>query len=202
MRNTKWLKNGKFRKAILSAFYNISQRNFGILLILWCSFKLWWNFCLDQNFSYKGKGPLGEFQVNFHPSWSMLYNVTHHFGNFRATIRQLWLSDSTVLSVLEAKKLCLASIKPLLMFDSIALKETKFTKKLLLNRTSSNLFCLRKIFMLFMFNYLALVELAAVEYRWRTESILLGSTKQAQRANLSVIRSLRFICKANRLLLC
>ena len=58
MRNTKWLKNGKFRKAILSAFYNISQRNFGILLILWCSFKLWWNFCLDQNFSYKGKGPL------------------------------------------------------------------------------------------------------------------------------------------------
>jgi hypothetical protein len=59
IRNTKWLKNGKFRKAVLSAFYNISQRNFGILLILWCSFKLWWNFCsLDQNFSYKGKGPL------------------------------------------------------------------------------------------------------------------------------------------------
>jgi hypothetical protein len=28
-----------------------------ILLILWCSFKLWWNFCLDQNFSYKRKGP-------------------------------------------------------------------------------------------------------------------------------------------------
>jgi hypothetical protein len=40
--------NCKFRKAILSAFYNISQRNFGILLILWCSFKLWWNFCLGQ----------------------------------------------------------------------------------------------------------------------------------------------------------
>ena len=39
--------NCKFRKAILSAFYNIPQRNFGILLILWCSFKLWWNFCLD-----------------------------------------------------------------------------------------------------------------------------------------------------------
>jgi hypothetical protein len=34
------------------------QQNFGILLILWCSFKLWWNFCLDRNFSYKGKGPL------------------------------------------------------------------------------------------------------------------------------------------------
>jgi hypothetical protein len=38
--------NCKLRKAILSAFYNILQRNFGILLILWCSFKLWWNFCL------------------------------------------------------------------------------------------------------------------------------------------------------------
>jgi hypothetical protein len=50
--------NCKLRRAILSAFYNISQRNFGILLILWCSFKLWWNFCLDQNFSYKVKGPL------------------------------------------------------------------------------------------------------------------------------------------------
>jgi hypothetical protein len=32
---------------ILSAFYNISQRNYGILLILWCSFKLWWNVYLD-----------------------------------------------------------------------------------------------------------------------------------------------------------
>jgi hypothetical protein len=39
--------NYKLRKAILSAFYNILQRNFRILLILWCSFKLWWNFCLD-----------------------------------------------------------------------------------------------------------------------------------------------------------
>jgi hypothetical protein len=48
VRNTQWLKNGKLRRAILSAFYNISQQNFGILLILWCSFKLWWNnFCLD-----------------------------------------------------------------------------------------------------------------------------------------------------------
>jgi hypothetical protein len=47
VRNTKWLKNSKLRRAILSAFYNISQRNFGILLILWCSFKLWWHFCLD-----------------------------------------------------------------------------------------------------------------------------------------------------------
>jgi hypothetical protein len=39
--------NWKLHKAICSAFYNISQRNFGILLILSCSFKLWWNFCLD-----------------------------------------------------------------------------------------------------------------------------------------------------------
>jgi hypothetical protein len=54
----KMTENCKLRNAILSAFYNISQRNFGILLILWCSFKLWWNFCLDQNFSYKVKGPL------------------------------------------------------------------------------------------------------------------------------------------------
>jgi hypothetical protein len=56
--NLKWLKNGKLRMAILSAFYNISQRNFGILLILGCSFKLWWNFCLDQNLVYNANGPL------------------------------------------------------------------------------------------------------------------------------------------------
>jgi hypothetical protein len=48
--------NCKLPKAILSAFYNISQRNFGILLILWCSFKLWWNFCLDQNLVYYANG--------------------------------------------------------------------------------------------------------------------------------------------------
>ena len=34
VRNTKWLKNGKLRRAILFAFYNILQRNVGILLIL------------------------------------------------------------------------------------------------------------------------------------------------------------------------
>jgi hypothetical protein len=44
---SKITENCKLRKAIFSAFYNISQRNFGILLILGCSFKLWWNFCLD-----------------------------------------------------------------------------------------------------------------------------------------------------------
>jgi hypothetical protein len=31
----------------------------GILLILWCSFKLWWNFCLDQNLVYNANGPFG-----------------------------------------------------------------------------------------------------------------------------------------------
>jgi hypothetical protein len=54
----KMTENCKFRKAILSAFYNISQRKFGILLILWCPFKLWWHFCLDQNLVYNANGPL------------------------------------------------------------------------------------------------------------------------------------------------
>jgi hypothetical protein len=67
VRNTKWLKNGKLRKAILSAFYNISQRNFGILLILWCSFKLWWNFCLDQNLVYN---------ANVH--WNRIVNRSYY----------------------------------------------------------------------------------------------------------------------------
>jgi hypothetical protein len=48
--------NCKLRKAIFSAFHNISQRNFGILLILWCSFKRWWNFCWDQNLVYYASG--------------------------------------------------------------------------------------------------------------------------------------------------
>jgi hypothetical protein len=48
--------NCKLRKVILSAFYNILQRNFGIWLILWCSFKLWWNFGLDQNLVYYANG--------------------------------------------------------------------------------------------------------------------------------------------------
>jgi hypothetical protein len=50
--------NCKLRKAILSAFYNISQRNFGILLRNIYSFKLWWYFCLDQNLVYNANGPL------------------------------------------------------------------------------------------------------------------------------------------------
>jgi hypothetical protein len=39
-RNTKVYKIFKFCKAIFSAFYNISQPNFAILLILVCSLKL------------------------------------------------------------------------------------------------------------------------------------------------------------------
>ena len=50
-------KTANFAKAVLSAFYNISQRNFGILLILWCSFKLWWNICPDLSRSkFHSKG--------------------------------------------------------------------------------------------------------------------------------------------------
>ena len=51
--------NCKFRKPyIIGRFYNISQRNFGILPVLGCSFKLWWSFCLDQNLFYNANGPL------------------------------------------------------------------------------------------------------------------------------------------------
>jgi hypothetical protein len=51
--------NWKFRKAILYAFYNISQRNFGILLICDAlSSCAWWHFCLDQNLVYNANGPL------------------------------------------------------------------------------------------------------------------------------------------------
>jgi hypothetical protein len=64
VRNTKWVKNSKLPRAILSAFYNISQRNFGILLILWCSFKLWWNFCLDPNLVYNANGPFYPFLLD------------------------------------------------------------------------------------------------------------------------------------------
>ena len=56
-----WSRNTKIYK-ICKGFifpnYNISQRKFGILLILGCCFKLWWYFCLDQNFVYYAMGPL------------------------------------------------------------------------------------------------------------------------------------------------
>jgi hypothetical protein len=92
VRNTKWLKNGKLRKAILSAFYNISQRNFGILLILWCSFKLWWNFCLDQYLVYNANGPL----------WCS-NEVTHRHRFMFACLLQPWYLFKNSMS------LCLAS---------------------------------------------------------------------------------------------
>jgi hypothetical protein len=59
------------RLYILSAFYNISQQNFGILLILWCSFKLWWNFCPDlsrSKFHLKGERSIG----NAYSDWRII----------------------------------------------------------------------------------------------------------------------------------
>jgi hypothetical protein len=82
--NTKWLKNGKLRKAILSTFYNISQRNFGILLILWCSFKLWWNFCLDQNLVYNANGPLTVLQKSSVFHTILLLQRVYRSISFRA----------------------------------------------------------------------------------------------------------------------
>jgi hypothetical protein len=78
--------NCKLRRAILSAFYNISQRNFGILLILWCSFKLWWNFCLDQNFSYKVKGPL-KYQTNNAATTALSWIINSLYFEYRNPIR-------------------------------------------------------------------------------------------------------------------
>jgi hypothetical protein len=51
---TKWLKNGKLRRAVLSTFYNISQRNIGIFLILWCSFKAVMKFLSRSKFCLLG----------------------------------------------------------------------------------------------------------------------------------------------------
>jgi hypothetical protein len=83
--------NCKLHKAILSAFYNISQRNFGILLILWCSFKLWWNFCPylpKSNFHSKGERSietnlpctlgfliLNQFLLFTFKNWKKFYNL-------------------------------------------------------------------------------------------------------------------------------
>jgi hypothetical protein len=76
--NAKWLKNGKLRKAILSAFYNISQRNFGILLILWCSFKLWWNFCSDLSRSkFHSKG---ERSINYKICKNWIMETMHNYS--------------------------------------------------------------------------------------------------------------------------
>jgi hypothetical protein len=76
--------NCKLRKAILPAFYNILPRTFGILLILWCSFKLWWNFCLDLLSSKFWL--IGEWSIvslNFtSSSWNVCFDSIHHFDNY------------------------------------------------------------------------------------------------------------------------
>jgi hypothetical protein len=89
----KMTENCKLRRAILSAFYNISQRNFGILLILWCPIKLWWNFCLDQNFSYKVKGPLHVvllfcFKMHASPSVAGSITLRENNGPLKALLSQ------------------------------------------------------------------------------------------------------------------
>ena len=78
--------------AILSAFDNISQRNFGILLILWCSFKLWWNFCLDQNLVYNANGPLRfSTYVCFYLIYSASFWINVMFFTFACRIINLKL---------------------------------------------------------------------------------------------------------------
>jgi hypothetical protein len=47
-RNTNLLKICKLRKAVFSVFYNISQPNFAILLILISSLREFTFFCLNQ----------------------------------------------------------------------------------------------------------------------------------------------------------
>jgi hypothetical protein len=54
---------------IIRILYNISQRNFGILLILWCSFKLWWNFCPGisrSKFHSKGERSIKAMDLDIH----------------------------------------------------------------------------------------------------------------------------------------
>jgi hypothetical protein len=69
---------------ILSAFYNILQRNFGILLILVCSFKLWWNFWPDLSRSkshLKGERsiawPLRPDYFIFEQLWYYFFNCVY-----------------------------------------------------------------------------------------------------------------------------
>jgi hypothetical protein len=81
--------NCKLRKAILSAFYNILQRNFGILLILWCSFKLWWNFCLDLSSKF---GLIGEWSIEaaaLSSVYIIVFCVRKVFNNFTTEEKSL-----------------------------------------------------------------------------------------------------------------
>jgi hypothetical protein len=85
--------NCKLRKAILSAFYNISQRNFGILLILWCSFKLCWNFCLDlfrSKFSLLRKWSIRSYDIRKHGLVLIGRNV---FRTCEIIVSRFWLVD-------------------------------------------------------------------------------------------------------------
>jgi hypothetical protein len=90
--NTKWLKNGKLRRAILSAFYTISQRDFGILLILWCSFKLWWNVCLDlsrSKFCSLGNRSIDPLKRTIYLLYLYLLSSTRwHFVNENTLVKQ------------------------------------------------------------------------------------------------------------------
>jgi hypothetical protein len=105
VRNTKWLKNGKLRRAILSAFYNISQRNFGIVLILWCSFKLWWNFCLDQNLVYNANGPLShpEFCKGVLKDLQEMFEGTDFVFNILSQFHQTFLTNPLKLRIYPCK---------------------------------------------------------------------------------------------------
>jgi hypothetical protein len=105
--NAKWLKNGKLRKAILSAFYNISQRNFGILLIsgdaLSSCDEIFVQAYLDQNFTHKGKG--------------LLYQqCSQDFLVGRRTKGQpscdLWVREITILDISCEQGLCVQISSP------------------------------------------------------------------------------------------
>ena len=76
--------NCKLRKAILSAFYNILQRNFGILLILWCSFKLWWHFCLDLLSSKFWL--IGEWSISWENGIKTVYDVHIYWTSISANL--------------------------------------------------------------------------------------------------------------------
>jgi hypothetical protein len=129
VRNTKWLKNGKLRMAILSAFYNILQRNFGILLILWCSFKLWWKFCLDQNLVYNANGPLSLQitlkQINNH---TYFYNIV-----WCRFVILVWLELPTQIMI------TLESWRNMLQPDGIVLQKSCSTQRVIQKQLMSGL---------------------------------------------------------------
>ena len=103
---------------ILSAFYNISQRNFGILLILWCSFKLWWNFCLDlsgSKFCSLGNRSIESaalrFQCSALTNWAtepdVLYACTIFLKNYHEKQTDAY-ETSTVMQKSKRKSKCLS----------------------------------------------------------------------------------------------